>query len=59
MFFIDNFCGSPPLGNLDSDPGFEKKNTLNSIKNNERTKLDRFVKVVNVGLVDLCFFVFW
>ncbi len=53
-FFFDSFCGSPPLGNLDSDHGFEKK-TLNSIKNHERTRLDRFVKVVNVGLDDLCF----
>ncbi len=27
MFY--NFCGSPPLGGLDSDPGFEKNNELN------------------------------
>ncbi len=50
-YFFGNFCGSPPLGDLDSDPGFEK----NSITNYERPRLDRFVEAVNVGLDDLCF----
>ncbi len=31
------------------------KKTMNLITNYERPRLDRFVKVVNVGLDDLCF----